>query len=1412
MPKKYRYSVFAGLLFILSLMLGHGTFHTGSMAYAKEGVTPTFGPTGPVFVEGQSWSTSGYFNIIWGDGTEGATQTIYTLTDDSGQKTPLWLDESLSRSVGGILWFNRKQVNVAGVWATAISVQGAATGLKVTSISLAPAPETETWSDAVSPVAIGSKPWVTILCKFNDIAAEPHDRTYFTGMYAGTKPGLDHYWRELSYNTADVVGSNAYGWFVLPHPEAYYNPTGTSGGADLILLADDCTAAANASVNFGLYQTGGINMMFNSDYNKGWAHGGSLNLTLDGVTQVWRITWEPPWGYADISIIQHEMGHGFGLPHSSGATGATYDNAWDVMSQDRYNCAAATDPTYGCIGQHTISYHKDLLGWIPAGQKFTAPLGSTTTITLEQLALPATTNYKMAQIPIGGSGNHFYTVEARRLTGYDVKLAGAAVIIHEVDTTRSRPAYVIDPDLNGVTSDAGAMWLAGETFVDAANGISVRVDSATSTGFQVTIVNGTGSFGTIQFSSATYSVNENGGSAVITVTRTGGHLGSVEVSYATSDGTATAGSDYTATSGTLSWADGDTTGKTFTVPIINDSIYYEGNETVMLSLSAPTGGATLGPQSTAVLNLGDWVLVWLEAEWGNRVAPMAVEVDSTASSGYYVWIPAEAGDITDPSQAGGSVSFTLNLPVAGDYVIWGRVRADSTTSDNSFFVSMDSGSNLLWATPTGGSGWTWDLVKNQGSTGPQVYALGAGTHTLVIKQREDGTKLDRILITNDRTYVPQGLGEAISVDRYWIGGTGLWENPLNWSPFGLPTSYSSGERDSVYVANTSNNNATTYFSGAGYPNNSARLSRAQVYGSGQGKMTLSVTQGDLSPSYLSIGNNGIINQTGGSISTSRSSLTAGGVVETGGTYNLQAGSLFSFNTDFSVNGVFNQTGGEVSNSNFIWIGPNGVYNLSGTGTIGVYEGLIVGGVFNQNGGTVGLGVTNYYIIQGIYNLSNGTLHLDGMYFYYPYIEKNGTFNFSGGSLSLVGLTNTGTVRLSGQGTRSLDGTVENDGTFKAVNTTAVYNEKFNNYGAYLSESATQFFMDLVNGESGYIKSQAGDTYYVKGGFLNYSVMNEAWDTTQAYLVFRAGNDNHHQFFITGKDFGQSASGYQNNFSWGTLDVTGNVLYLYDGNATPGGALYVGRLIGLDITGNLVTNIIGQDGLKIYYDPKVTENNYLHGLTYILSGGGRLIPVVDTTPPTPNPLTWETPPMAISPNSITMVATIASDTDNPPISYYFNFVGSSSGGIGGADSGWTGSKTYTDTGLQPNHQYRYRVKARDSAPALNETAYSTTVDSYTHAKTPGSASFSNITLTTVQANWTANDNPAWTEYFCENTTKRTSSGWTTALYWESAGLTQGTTYRFRVKARNNERIETGWTDLGNPIVIPLLNIYLPLLLK
>ena len=89
----------------------------------------------------------------------------------------------------------------------------------------------------------------------------------------------------------------------------------------------------------------------------------------------------------------------------------------------------------------------------------------------------------------------------------------------------------------------------------------------------------------------------------ITVTRSGGDNGPVSVDFATSDGSANAGADYTANVGTLDWADGDTGDRSFDVALLDDDD-VEGNETINLMLSNPTGGANLGT-STATLTVND---------------------------------------------------------------------------------------------------------------------------------------------------------------------------------------------------------------------------------------------------------------------------------------------------------------------------------------------------------------------------------------------------------------------------------------------------------------------------------------------------------------------------------------------------------------------------------------------------------------------------------------------------------------------------------------------------------------------------------------------------------------------------------------------------------------------------------------
>jgi hypothetical protein len=107
--------------------------------------------------------------------------------------------------------------------------------------------------------------------------------------------------------------------------------------------------------------------------------------------------------------------------------------------------------------------------------------------------------------------------------------------------------------------------------------------------------------GQLQFAGAPFSGHEKGGAITITVTRTGDTTAGATVPYATSDGTARAGTDYTAASGTLTFAPGQAS-QTFTVTPLDNGLVTVDGLTVNLTLGQPGGS---GNAPTAVLTILD---------------------------------------------------------------------------------------------------------------------------------------------------------------------------------------------------------------------------------------------------------------------------------------------------------------------------------------------------------------------------------------------------------------------------------------------------------------------------------------------------------------------------------------------------------------------------------------------------------------------------------------------------------------------------------------------------------------------------------------------------------------------------------------------------------------------------------------
>ncbi|NIA11513.1 MAG: DUF2341 domain-containing protein, partial [Nitrospiraceae bacterium] len=210
-----------------------------------------------------------------------------------------------------------------------------------------------------------------------------------------------------------------------------------------------------------------------------------------------------------------------------------------------------------------------------------------------------------------------------------------------------------------------------------------------------------------------------------------------------------------------------------------------------------------------------------------------------------------------------------------------------------------------------------------------------------------------------------------------------------------------------------------------------------------------------------------------------------------------------------------------------------------------------------------------------------------------------------------------------------------------------------------------------------------------------------------------------------------------------------------------------------------------------YYIKVTANDGTDNSTKYWS----FTTIADTTPPSPNPMTWATQPYAEDTSSISMIATTATD-DSTPIYYYFH---ETTGHAGGDDSGWLSIHSYSDSGLSENTQYGYEVKAKDSASTPNEGSYSTIAYAYTKVADPLDSEFTIDSYGSTWINVSVAQPPNPTAgstgaYFDCVTGGATDSGWVTTssggrYYHNFTGLASSTTYGFKVKLRNGDAIET-----------------------
>ena len=299
-------------------------------------------------------------------------------------------------------------------------------------------------------------------------------------------------------------------------------------------------------------------------------------------------------GAFDFTVVAHEIGHNYGLEHSNlwsvsdgnpvsaSGTSVEYGDEFDVMGD-------GTDITH-----HFSLWNKSILQWLPDAAVTTVTTGGTYRV--YRFDAQGANLANRLGLKIVRNATQDYWIGHRRATTNAALDNGAYVIW---GYNQNQQGNLLDMATPG-TSVADAALQVGATFTDTVAGITLNTVARGGTGndewidVQVTLQP------RIQFETPTLNVSEQAGSAVINVTRTNSATGAVSVNYATSAGTATSPEDFTATSGTLNWANGDSSTKTITVPIISDAL-NEGKQSFTVTLSGISGGILNGSSAAVTI-------------------------------------------------------------------------------------------------------------------------------------------------------------------------------------------------------------------------------------------------------------------------------------------------------------------------------------------------------------------------------------------------------------------------------------------------------------------------------------------------------------------------------------------------------------------------------------------------------------------------------------------------------------------------------------------------------------------------------------------------------------------------------------------------------------------------------------------
>jgi predicted extracellular nuclease len=499
----------------------------------------------------------------------------------------------------------------------------------------------------------------------------------------------------------------------------------------------------------------------------------------------------PTLSINDVSAVEGDSGtttftFSVTLNAPAGAGGVTFDiataNGTATTAGGDYVSNSLTGQTIpmGSTGPYLFSVTVNSDTVVEANETFFVNITNVTgatvadgqgqgTITNDDVPPPVPGDFSISDVSHveGNSGNTLYTFTVTRSGGSDgavtvdwsTNASGAAGF---ADATDFDPSQVFSGTLtfaNGVTTQTITLEVVGDHVVEGDETFTINLANATG-GAGITDASGTGTItnddnaGSLSIGDVSLAEGDSGTTAfTFTVTRSGGSSGTVTVDYATVDNTATAGSDYAATSGTLTFLDGEIS-KTITV-LVNGDTVFEPNENFNVNLTNATGGATItgggqgfgfifndDPAPAGTLSINDFSFV--EGDSGPTTFTFTVSraggTAGAVTADYLITAPGGAGnadsaDFVPGAVFSGQVSFadgetsrTITIDVQGDTVFEANEVFNVSLSNptGGATISDDTGIGTITnddAAPNPGSVSVADVSIVEGNAGTSILTF-----------------------------------------------------------------------------------------------------------------------------------------------------------------------------------------------------------------------------------------------------------------------------------------------------------------------------------------------------------------------------------------------------------------------------------------------------------------------------------------------------------------------------------------------------------------------------------------------------------------------------------------------------------------------------------------------------------------